>query len=96
MANETKCGDCLHFPMCSNYVDAEETFPEVEGGCTVFKNKDAFVEVVRCANCIWFDPYKADKYSKGQCLHAHGLCHNLSPKDYCSLGERKDNERKAD
>ena len=49
------------------------------------------VEVVRCEGCRWFEPYKDDRYSKGQCLHAHGLCHNLSPMDYCSLGERKDN-----
>ena len=41
-----KCGDCLYFGICSHYIDAEETFPEV-GGCPVFKNKDAFVEVVR-------------------------------------------------
>ena len=47
--------------------------------------------VVRCEKCRWFDPYRDDKYSKGQCLHAYGLCHNLSPTDFCSLGERKDN-----
>ena len=40
-----KCGDCLYFGFCKKYIDPEETFPEI-GGCTYFKNKDAFVEVI--------------------------------------------------
>ncbi len=34
----TKCGDCLHYPTCKDYVDENECFPEV-GGCEAFKNK---------------------------------------------------------
>jgi hypothetical protein len=37
--------------MCSHYVTPEETFPEV-GGCSAFKNKDAFVEVIHAE---WLD-----------------------------------------
>ena len=82
----SKCGDCLYFPMCSNYVDAEETFPEV-GGCTVFKNKDAFVEVVRCKDCKRWK-YDAKKMA--------GLCKRhinyTTQWDFCSYGERREGE----
>lgn len=30
-----KCGDCADFHKCKDYVDADETFPEV-GGCPAF------------------------------------------------------------
>ena len=102
----SKCGDCLYFGMCSHYVDAEETFPEV-GGCRVFKRKDAFVQVVRCKDCeYWF----AEELVRCKMLHAepYGWCcrkrsiietdHTdiTQHDDFCSYGERKDNERKAD
>lgn len=35
-----RCGDCILFePYCKEYVDENETFPEV-GGCKKFKQKD--------------------------------------------------------
>lgn len=46
-----KCGDCLYFLFCKKFVDPEETFPEI-GGCHTFTAKDAFVEVVRCKDCV--------------------------------------------
>lgn len=33
-----KCGDCEDFDKCKEYVDADETFPEV-GGCKAFRAK---------------------------------------------------------
>ena len=81
-----KCGDCLYFGMCSNYVDAEETFPEVEGGCTAFKHKDAFVEVVRCKDC--------KHWSMGYCNHFayYGYEPITQEDDFCSYGERREGE----
>jgi len=35
-----KCGDCADFEKCKKYVDADETFPEVIGGCPVFTAKE--------------------------------------------------------
>lgn len=34
----TKCGDCINFEKCKEYVWENETFPEV-GGCSVFRAK---------------------------------------------------------
>ena len=86
----SKCGDCLYFGMCSHYVDAEETFPEV-GGCHVFKRKDAFVEVVRCKDCKYRYTAKS-----GFILCTQHITMTPKDDDFCSYGERKDNERKAD
>lgn len=33
------CKDCIHFNVCRPYVSPDECFPEVEGGCTAFKDK---------------------------------------------------------
>ena len=92
-----KCGDCLYFDFCAQWVDKEETFPEIEGGCTVFKNKDAFVEVVRCKNCKY---YREGKIWDGIkfCFRLRGdngepVGYNYCDDDFCSYGERKDNER---
>ena len=80
-----KCGDCLYFGMCSHYIDAEESFPEV-GGCTVFKRKDAFVEVVRCKDCkhYWLP--------QGFCTHNRHDHQTMAvwqeADDFCSYGEK--------
>jgi hypothetical protein len=58
------------------------------------------VEVVRCKDCKW--------YKEGKYLAPNKFCfrmkdrsgehigYNYSDDDFCSYGERKDNERKAD
>ena len=81
-----KCGDCLYFGMCSHYIDAEESFPEV-GGCTVFKRKDAFVEVVRCEDCKACPSF--DDNGIGYCWE-HG--NYILEDDFCSYGERREGE----
>ena len=35
-----RCGDCIHYDICGQWVDEQETFPEMDGGCPVFKSKD--------------------------------------------------------
>jgi hypothetical protein len=79
-----KCGDCLHFRMCSHYVTPEETFPEV-GGCSAFKNKGDFVEVVRCKDCKHFIQ------EEHGCNHFGYYSHTpwVDEVDFCSYGERR-------
>ena len=88
-----KCGDCLHFQTCSHYVTAEETFPEV-GGCSAFKNKGDFVEVVRCKDCKHYDNSEGICWCKlNSKFFPGGLDWHGFPEDgFCSYGERKDNE----
>ena len=86
----TKCGDCIYYPICEQWVEESETFPEIEGGCKVFKSKSDFVEVVRCKDCQYF--------TEGMAV---GMCKRIEDKPiipcrfdhFCSYGERrKENE----
>ena len=81
-----KCGDCLHFQKCSHYVTTEETFPEV-GGCSAFKNKGDFVEVVRCKDCKHYVAPQGTKV----CDCFEGL-NFATDNDFCSYGERREGE----
>ena len=79
------CTNCNHYLVCHYYdKNAEE--------CNHFQDKANFVEVVRCKDCKhWL--YEYDDV---------GLCFTDVPDidgvqrlacDFCSYGERKDNER---
>lgn len=84
----TRCGDCLHFRNCSHYVTPEETFPEV-GGCSAFKNKGDFVEVVRCKDCKnWCHEEIAKRYGADRYCTRTGF--PVAEDDFCSYGERKE------
>ena len=81
----TRCGDCIYYPICGQWVEESETFPEIEGGCKVFKSKADFVEVVRCKNC---EHYEADIICEGV-----GYCNEhqkgMRETNFCSYGERR-------
>ena len=85
-----RCGDCIHFHQCSHYVTPEETFAEV-GGCSAFKNKGDFVEVVRCKDC----KYYSKMLPNGGVIYKFPICQKFckstETNDFCSYGERKDN-----
>ena len=49
------CKECIHYEVCDRFTAPNETYPEV-GGCKVFKPKADYVEVVRCKDCIFFQP----------------------------------------
>ena len=86
-----KCGDCLHFRTCSHYVTPEETFPEV-GGCSAFKSKGDFVEVVRCKDCkhCCLDLSGRDAHL---CMRKEvGFVVRRKLDDFCSYGERREGE----
>ncbi len=80
------CGECIHRDFCNvdGYIDAED--------CKVYKNKEDFVEVVRCEKC----DYKDD--CAGQMVHTtrdYVLEQNISTYnkvDFCSYGKRKEAE----
>lgn len=76
-----RCGDCVHYTICSPHTTPDETFPEVEGGCKLFKNKADFVEVVRCKNC----DIPHNKWTG--CPKLNGLI--PPPNHFCACGERK-------
>lgn len=41
-----KCGDCIHYDICQPYVEKDESFPEIKGGCRCFKNKADFNKTI--------------------------------------------------
>ena len=52
------------------------------------------VEVIRCKDCV-FSKYFEESGTR-KCRTQQGLYRTVTDEDYCSYGERKDNERKAD
>ena len=80
------CGDCIYYPICEQWVEESETFPEIEGGCKCFKNKVDFVEVVRCRDCKY---YEIGKSYTPYCNNAMNLFEEMKPTDFCSYGERR-------
>lgn len=88
-----KCGDCLYFGFCKKYIDPEETFPEI-GGCHTFKSKDAFVEVVRCKDCLWFDTEGelADVFHQERHCYCTEMNTYMPENGFCSSGERREGE----
>ena len=47
-----RCGDCIHYPLCAQYVERDETFPEIEGGCKLFKREADVVEVTEVVELL--------------------------------------------
>ena len=83
------CKECIHFPVCEPHTDSNESYPEV-GGCPAFKNKDAFVEVVRCKDCKHF--VQSEPYDPCECMKwtvKWGVAY-VNPDDFCSYGERRE------
>ena len=85
-----RCGDCLYYPTCKNYVDENESFPEV-GGCKAFKDKADFVEVIRCKDCKCYKEYLHHSTKEptgwGKCTKIE-MDIDLAANDFCSYGER--------
>lgn len=55
---------------------------------TINPNADV-VEVVRCRDCVHFQPYDGEEH-KGDCAELVGLESCVYEDDFCSYGERKD------
>lgn len=82
------CGDCIYYPICGQWVEESETFPEIEGGCKVFKSKADFVEVVRCKDCKYYETDIWDGEILCGCGNSSGL-NDDKPDGYCCYGERR-------
>ncbi len=88
-----RCGDCLYADFCEQIPSIKEFNRDNVAYCQAFKNKADVVEVVRCKDC--------KRYIKGNAGEQSNYCdcHTISafekffclPNDYCSCGERKDN-----
>ena len=94
-----KCEDCIGFNSCEAWCVAVEKVLKTDGVreelkkdnaefCPSFKNKDNFVEVVRCKDCKYGEEqvpvYGVIDY---KCLKTKVSC--LSATDFCSYGEKK-------
>ena len=75
-------------PWYDNADRDEIALPMVDDAPTV----DA-VEVVRCKDCKWF---KKGTPFRHECNNICAGMFYVRQEDFCSYGERKDNERKAD
>ncbi len=81
-----ECKKCLHFDICKMYAD------DVRGDyedsclfedCSNFKNKEDFVEVVRCKDCIYNEI--------GSCTHSQKYDEDNYRADYfCADGTPKE------
>ena len=88
------CKDCFHYDICKKYEQDiqvnfyEQEFDEQEfiddGICSLFKDKADYVPAVRCKDCKYL--MFSDFY--GECYK--GYMGIVSPDNYCSYGERKE------
>ena len=98
-----KCTECLHWDACLYLFKlAIGREPNLKGNraeekCPNFQCRTKYAEVVRCKDCKNFER-KFPGY--GYCYHwdyEEGMSPNeVEGDDFCSYGERKDNERKTD
>ena len=94
-----KCTDCIHRFVCETLKGRiENTWAET---CVAYRNKKNCVEVVRCKDCIYYietvgkDSGKPCGYGSCGCT-CQIITGIIYDEDFCSYGERKDNENKKD
>jgi hypothetical protein len=82
------CGDCVHAVICKQ-VNGGWFSPENPAYCKGFKDRTKFVEVVRSKDCKRYVENKEAfvTYCKRGLRDVYA-----KPDDFCSYGERKDNE----
>ena len=89
MRNKT-CGDCIHAKICKE-VNGGWFSPNNIAYCTAFLDREDVSVVVRCKNC---------KMLCGNYAHIEKHCSlsgiSVDDDDYCSYGERRTDETKAD
>ena len=92
-----KCGDCIHADICKQ-LNGGWFSRENIAYCKGFKDRKNLVEVVRCKDCMWFDTENelAGVFRKERHCYCTEVNTYVSENHFCSYGERKDNERKAD
>lgn len=88
------CKDCIHYPACDScwccfWKNKEMT---EDDRCKLFKNKDDYVEVIRCEKCKNYRS-REEQCDEGQ-PEGYGYCRELNhyfrPTFHCGYGERKE------
>ena len=81
--------NCKGLSIYELYVD------ELDGKIIQIKapHKQEFIEVVRCKDCIH---YYADPWGYGNCVFEGGVSRRTKESDYCSWGERRDEDETHD
>ena len=79
----SECKDCLSHPMCYLCHSPNSTT------CGQFLDKNKYVEVVRCKDCMYWEKRLVN--SKGFAIcSASGM--DITENDFCSYGERREGE----
>ena len=83
------CKYCLHFNDClsygkTRYYGENSACNDVQKRCQYFKNKENFVEVCRCKDCLYFE-YIVGSY--GICEHWHANSQDIFDLNYCGYAE---------
>lgn len=82
------CKDCVRYNVCKacDCNDEEEIY------CNQFIDKNNFVEVVRCKDCVFYDIAKYDNGTKQVCRL---FKRQMQDTDYCSYAKRgeRDNDK---
>ena len=84
------CEKCLHEEMCDQ--PGRHLWGTLNGEkeCSDFKDRDKYVEVVRCKDCTqWCRNIGIADSPNGHCYY-HEI--EMNGFDFCSYGERKDND----
>ena len=89
----TICKQCVHYLVCMHY-------DPNRAECKQFKDGTKCVEMVRCGECLYYSETTGKDSGKpcgyGVCTKPFHITNIVTKDDFCSYGERKDNERKAD
>lgn len=84
------CKDCIHYDVCYKKPIHKLDDELIEmGGCSSFKNKADFVEVVRCGKCKHGEKYVIDNDTflyKCRRMGIGGFVEDF----HCGYGERRD------
>ena len=85
------CKECIHETVCSALIEkglpwSDGEYP-AEAFCMPFRNKNNFVEVVRCKDCIAREEFAPNKF---HCTNTGYYCGETG---YCSDGVRTPKER---
>ena len=79
------CKDCIHYDICIFHYRGDENEK-----CPHFKNKANAVEVVRCKDCKHCHEYQKWNFDRYLGCNFNGEIYEVSPKHFCSFGERKE------
>ena len=83
------CYDCIHCDRCSDFESGFSAHCVNVSKCKHFRNKADFVEVVRCKDCKYWE----EEEGFGMfCSHWASMLTESQPDDFCSCGERRENE----